>query len=211
MLGLSVQESLVLHETLSDPASQAVSLQSSSHPEVKLAHAQSMLAHSAWKASKASFTPILSAVYQWNTQISGDELLKFGNANTLPQQYWGLRLSIPILVGSSRLFQIQKSHIDWEFKQKNYQAIRKQADLDDENLRLAYDNAVSALGKSRQIMDLYHQNDQHASRQLNEGVLSLDERLRYFSDYISGQNDYLTNLSEYLIQHYRIQIQNKVF
>lgn len=209
LLGLSVNDSLSLSEVFSSSLPEPLTIQSSYHPEVELARSQVLLAKTTWQAAKASFAPKLSVVYQWNTQISGDKFWQFTNTNSLPQEYWGLRLSIPILAGSSRLYQIQKSRIDWQYKEKYYENIRKQADIQDDNLRLSFANAYDALKKSETILELYRQNDQHANRQLAQGTISLDDRLRAFSDYLSGQNDYLESLSDYMVQYYRVQIRNK--
>jgi outer membrane protein TolC len=211
LLGLSVQDSIRLPETLSDSLASSVVGSAMTHPEVQLAYTQSLLAERTFRAARASYLPRLSLVYQWNHQISGDRFWQFSNTNTLPQEYWGLRLSIPILSGGSRLYQVQKSQMDWQYQQRQYDHVLKQADIQDASLLLSYATARETLLKSRTVMYLYKQNDAHADRQFAEEQMSLDERLRFLNEYISAQNEYLTHLSDYLIYHYRLQLSTKSF
>lgn len=180
-------------------------------PNVQLADMQLQAAKNQWHSSKAAFAPTLSAVYQYNTQVATDDFLKFSNSNTMPQQYWGLRLSIPIFSGSSRKYEVQKAKIDYNLKQKEVENARLQADITNQSVLIAYNSSVKAYARSKRVLALYQSNDTHAERKLNEGIISLDERLRFYSDLMSNQNEYLQSLSNYLIQQYRLKIRQTHF
>lgn len=180
-------------------------------PNVQLSAMQMQSAKDKLQSSKAAFAPTLSAVYQYSTQIAGDEFLKFSNSSNLPQQYWGLRLSVPIFSGSSKKYQVQKAKIDYKLKQKEYDNAKLQSGINDENLLIEYNSSLNAYNKSKNILALYQSNDAHAERKLNEGVISLDERLKVYADLITNQNEYLQSMSDYMIQEYRMQIRQTNF
>lgn len=212
LLNLSTQDSLTLTEPLNitlqsvqNPTAFALS------PDIKLAFAQLQLSKNNWQAAKASYAPSLSAVYQWNMQVAGDEFLNFENSNSLPQQFWGLRLSVPLLAGTDRKYQVEKSKLSYLQQERFYQSAQNQVTVEDETRWLEYQNAYSAFQQSQRILDLYQQNDAHATRRLSEGLISLDQRMDTFTDYLANQYEYLQRLSDLLIQNYRIQIRQKAF
>lgn len=180
-------------------------------PEVSISYTQMQVAKTQWQSSKAAFTPTLSALYQYNTQVAADEFLKFNNSNTIPQQYWSLRLSVPIFNGGMRKYQAQKAKIDYNQKQKEYENTKLQSDINDDNLLLAYNSSLNSYYQSKNILNLYQENDKHAERKLNEGLISLDDRLKVYADMIANQNEYLQSMSDYLIQQYRVQIRQTNF
>lgn len=175
-------------------------------PNVKISYTQMLVSKTQWQSSKAAFAPTISAVYQYNTQIAASDFLKFGNSNTTPQQYWGLRLSMPIFGGNSKRYQVQKSKTDYTLKQKQYDNARLQSDINNQNILLAYNSSLNAFEKSKNILSLYQSNDLHAARRMNEGIISMDDRLKVYTDLITNQNEYLQSMSDYFIQHYRLQI-----
>ncbi|MFT3823826.1 MAG: TolC family protein [Chitinophagaceae bacterium] len=177
-----------------------------SDPSVQLAYTQMQLAKSKWQSSKAAFFPTLSAYYQYNTQIAADNFMKFSNSNTLPQQYWGLRLSMPVFAGNARRFQMQNAKVDYALRQEQYESSRLQAGISDQNLLITYNSSLGAYQKSKNILSLYRRNDEHAQKRLQEGMISLDERLRSYSDLITSQNEYLQSMSDYFIQQYSLKI-----
>jgi outer membrane protein len=207
---LNTSDSIVLREELQE-AEPLTDSGFSPDPNVQLANMQVMNAKNEWQSSKSSFSPTLSAVYQYNTQIAADDFLKFSNSNTTPQQYWGLRLSMPIFTGGSRKNTVQKAKIDYDLKQKEYESARLQSELTNKNILIEYMSALNAYNKSKNILDLYKRNDLHAERKMNEGIVLLDERLKVYSDLVNNQNEYLQSLSDYLIQHYRLQIRKANF
>ena len=81
-----------------------------------------------------------------------------------------------------------------------------QSAITDQNIWLSYNTAKTAFEKSKNILALYQNNDVHAERRMNEGIISLDDRLKFYSDLIANQNEYLQSMSDYFIQQYRLQI-----
>lgn len=203
---LNISDSIFISEKLVDQKGISDTGQLVEDPAVELAHAQVLVSKNEWLSSKAAFAPSLSAVYQYNKQIQADDFLKFSNSYTTPQQYWGLRLAVPIFTGNTRRYEIQKTKIDYDIKQLQYNSTRLQTNINNQNLLIAYNTSLKAFEKSKNILALYQSNDLHAERKLKEGVISFDDRLKSYSDLISNQNEYLQSMSDYLIQEYTLLI-----
>jgi len=180
-------------------------------PAVALSGLQVQASKTQWQASKGTFMPTLSAVYQYNTQIAGDNFLSYDNTNNLPQQYWGLRLSVPLFSGGARKYEVQKSKLLYNQKQKEFENAKLQSAINNENLLIAYNNSLKSYQKSKEILALYQSNDGHAEKKLTEGIISLDERLKVYSDMIANQNEYLQSMGDYLVQQYRLSIRQTNF
>jgi len=213
LLDLSPQDFLSLEQNaamLSLP-SQDTQFAFSPAPDVKLAYSDLLLAKTNLQSARASYTPDLSAIYSAGKQIAGDNFFDFDNTSNLPQQYWGLRLTIPILAGNSRSFQTTKTRIEFDTKQRQYESAVKKSEVNDQNLIAAYSNAFTSFAEAKKILELYRQNDLHANHKLNEGLISVDDRLRTYQDFIIYQNEYLQTMSEYFIQYYNMLIRQKTF
>jgi len=208
---LNTRDSILITERVEKDNALALGDVFAPDPNVQLSAMQMQAAKNEWQSSKAAFAPTMSAIYQYNTQIAGDQFLKFSNTNNLPQQYWGLRLSVPVFSGGAKKYQVQKAKVDYSLKQKEYNNAKLQSGINDENLLIAYNSALSVYNKSKDILQLYQGNDTHAERRLSEGVISLDERLKTYSDLIVNQNEYLQSMSDYMIQQYRLQIRQTNF
>lgn len=180
-------------------------------PAVKLAYTQMQVSKTQWQSAKAAFAPTLSALYQYNTQVAADNFLKFDNSNTTPQQYWGLRLSVPLFSGNAKRYQVQRSRIDYDLKQQQYDAEQLQSAITNQNVLLSYSTAQTAFKRSETILQLYKSNDAHADKRMKEGIISMDERLRVYADLITCQNEYLQSMSDYFIQQYRLTIRQTNF
>ncbi|MGX5691075.1 TolC family protein [Arcticibacter tournemirensis] len=209
LLGFSVHDTMSLTESFNSAVPLAGQPSFGTDPEIEIARGRMLLAETSLKAAKASYAPSLSLIYQWNTQVTGNDFLDFDGSNTLPQQYYGLRLSFPILAGGTRRYQVKKSNIDLQYSRLYYEDISKRIALQDETLVREYQSAWQLYRKSADIMALYHKNDTHAALQLEEGLISLDRRMDVYAGYINNQHDYLESLSDYMIQYYRLQIRKK--
>jgi len=213
LLNLSAEDSVTLRaDTLvSAPVPDPLLQDFPVATEVKLAYSNMLAAKTNWQSAKAAYIPTLSAVYSAGKQIAGDSFFNFENTSNLPQQYWGLRLTIPILSGSTRAYQTARTRIEWDIQQRVYESSLRSTQINDNNLMLAYENSYTSYRDARKILDLYRQNDLHADRKLHEGLISVDERLRVYQDFITYQYEYLQALSQYFIQYYTIQVRQKTF
>lgn len=208
---LCVGDSIVLNEDIVDVNPDVFTDDFAPDPAVLLSSTQLQIARNKWQSSKAAFAPVLSGIYQYNIQIAGDNFLKFNNSNNLPQQYWGLRLSLPVFTGGARKYTVQNAKADYDLQQKVLANTQLQSEINNQNLLIAYSGALNSYNRSKSILALYESNDTHAELKLKEGIISLDDRLKVYADMITGQHDYLQSLSDYLIQQYRLQIRQTNF
>lgn len=213
LLGLLPNDSLELelNAPVSEISTEEMHFSPDSGAEIKMAQSDMLISKVNWYAATASYTPTLSVVYAAGRQVAGDDPFSFNNTSTLPQQYWGLRLSIPILAGNSRSFQNTKARIEYKTKKSQYESVVATTEINDQNLVAAYRNASTAFYKAKEILELYKQNDLHANRKMNEGMISVDERLRTYQDYVTYQNEYLQAMAGYFIQYYSVKIRQKTF
>ncbi|MBL0745888.1 TolC family protein [Chryseolinea lacunae] len=212
LLELPLDDSLNLPaDTVARQNIEDLSLEPSSAMAVKLAYAQMATARNTVQSSRSAFSPVLSAVYAFNAQVTGNDFMTFGNTNSLPQQYWGLRLSIPIMAHHTRSYQLDRSKIDFESKQRQYESILSNTAIDDVNLVNDFTQAYTALAGAKEILELYHLNDSHAAHRLDAGQISVDERLEVYQDYITYRNQYLQYLSDYFIRYAQVQVRLKTF
>ena len=92
-----------------------------------------------------------------------------------------------------------------------YENAQKQAAINDENIRLNYQKALAVLNKTENVMKLSFDNYKHIAYRYEAGIVSLDERLSAFKDYIDYQNQYLNSLSDMLVQLYQVKIRQQSF
>jgi outer membrane protein TolC len=213
LLGLLPNDSLHLELNAVVPSIGIEEMQFSpySSAEIKTAQADMLVSKANWQAATATYVPTLSVVYSAGRQITGDDFFSFNNTNSLPQQYWGLRLSIPLLAGNTRSFQNAKARIEFDTKKSQYENAIAATEINDQNLTASYLNASAAFYKAKEILELYMQNDLHAYRKMTEGLISVDERLRVYQDYVAYQNEYLQAMAGYFIQYYSVKIRQKTF
>ena len=106
---------------------------------------------------------------------------------------------------------MQKEKLDLEESEAKFEAAMKQADINDANLQLAFRKAKAMVKHAEEVMWLSHENYIHASYRYETGVSNIDDKLKAFSDYIDNQNQYLNQLSDYLLQLYQIKIRQLTF
>lgn len=205
-LMLGIADSVILLEKFESRINRAETETFTKDPDEQIANMQLILSKTQLKSLKFALAPTLTAVYQYSTQVAADDFLVFSNSNTLPQQYWGLRLSVPIFSGNLKRYEIQKAQVDYSLKEQQYESARLQSSINNQNILISYNSSFKVFQKSKDILHLYQSNDAHAERKMNEGVISLDERLKYFSDLVASQNEYLQSMSDYFIQEYRLKI-----
>jgi len=213
LLGMSVADSISIRGTLKLDATDVNDGLFSEDPAVSVAYHQSMLNLNKLKASNAGIYPTLSVQYSNNTQQYDNTFrpLDANGPKWYPATFWSVKASWSIFNGGTRWLQSQRNKLSYLQSQADLDQARRQAAINDENIRLAYRKATSLLLKSNSIMNLSYDNYRHISLRYDEGIASLEDKLRAFSDYISYQNQYLNSLSEMLVQLYNIKLRQQSF
>jgi outer membrane protein TolC len=174
--------------------------------DVQLARAELLTAKQTLSQARSAFMPTLSAVYTFGSQWNGDVMFDFTGINSLPQQYWGLRFSLPLLSHGNRRFQMEKAKMELRLQELKYESIEKTSALDNEDLRYGLIQMRASLMASNEILLLYEKNDRHAADKLKSGQISEDERLKAFQDLVNYKMEYVKNLVAFHIKASQLRI-----
>lgn len=209
---LNTSEQIVLSGGLSAPQSATIDGESANraHPLVQIQKAQLQLNKRQLAQSRSLPYPSLSVGYQLNRSWAADEMFNLSSANTLPQQFWGVKLTIPILNGLSAREKITQAQIQLRQQQHvlDNQALLTQKE--DENLEIQYRQNTEDLKQQEAIMSLQSSSDSHTNDRYESGIIGLDERLEKFQDLLVVQNQYMQSLSNYYISYYRRYLRKKL-
>jgi outer membrane protein len=215
LLGLSLTDSMEINASLRNDLKIDVAGSFTEDPAIRIAATKTALSLSQYRAANSAFTPTFSLVYNVTTQRYDKTFEPFndatGTAAWFPAQYWALQASLPIFSGGSRFYNSRKSKIAYEESKELYEYTRKQSAINDENTRLNYEKAVAVLMKAEQVMNLSFDNYKHVSYRYEAGIAPIDDRLNAFKDYIDYQNQYLSSLSDMLIQLYQVKLRQQQF
>jgi outer membrane protein len=213
LLDMSVQDAIVIADSLDAYHDAVADGQFAEDDSIKVAAQQYNLSELQYRNANLAFLPTLSLSYNNSTQQNTADLAYFssGQQAWYPASFWNLKLSWLLFNGGSRYFQSSKAAINREEKKMVYENLQKQVAINDANLRLSYNKAAVLLCSSKEVMRLSMSNYMHVSNRFQTGVATIEDRLNAFSDYINYQNQYLNNLSDFLIQTYLVKIRQQSF
>lgn len=177
-------------------------------PAVELSGLRAHMAELQVGKAKSAAYPKLSVVYQYSAQLASDDLLRLGGSHTLPQQYIGLKLSVPLFAGLRNKHEIEKHRQNLLSSRFAYSAQQREQTLRNDNLWLNFQQAKDQLSADGAVLKLYAANEQHHARLMNAGLLDLETRLRYHNEYLAQQGRWLQSVGELLVAQFNIQIQN---
>jgi len=203
---LNVSDTIILSNSFDEELIQYSNDKSIMDPSVALARLKVESSKNELNAALTEYLPTLSFVYQLNSQVATNEFLNFENNTTSPQQYWGLRLSIPILADNRRKLNLYKSRQEYDQSKKEYDNANLQKRIENQNLEFSYSSSLTEFQKSKKILALYKNNDAHAEKRFNEGLISLDERLKFYTDLSNYQKEYLQSKWNFYVQEYNVII-----
>ncbi len=212
LIGLQLRDSFVLKEQLK-PEVRGVETTFKIDPTVSVAQSQIKLNAARLKQSNAGIYPIISLQYNNNSQQFDNQFRPFdaGGPKWYPANFWSIRASWALFNGGNRWLQSQKNKLTLQQSKNDAEQAVRQAAINDENLRLAYQKSIAMFDNAERILKLSLENYKHIDNRYKEGIATLDDKLRSFSDYIGYQNQYLNALSEMLVQLYNIKIRTQQF
>ena len=212
LLDMTVTDSLHIDDQLESSAGNMITENFSDDPAVKLAYDAMKISIAQHNAAKSSLLPTLTALYSNSTQQNDNTFEPLThNVAWYPARYWSLRASWTIFNGGSRYYQIKRNSIAVDQRRLQYESAQKQSAINDENIRLSYQRARALLASTEDVMKLSFDNYTHISNRYETGLVSVEERLSAFSDYIGYQNQYLNSLSDLLVQLYQVKIRQQQF
>lgn len=215
LLGISLRDSLRFDVSLQQGGNTDITGTFQEDPSIRLAERRMQISLSQLKYANSAFAPTVNVSYSYLNQRFGNTFEPFsgatGTAGWFPAQYWSLQASLPLFTGGSRYFQSRKNKITYEESKLLYENARNQSAINDENIKLNYQKALAVLGKAQNIMKLSFSSYTHISNKYEAGIVSLDDRLNAFKNYIDYQNQYLNSLSDMLVQLYQVKIRQQSF
>jgi outer membrane protein TolC len=169
----------------------------SRHPEVILQQKEVEKYESFIKQQKAVRLPSISLVYQNNHNWATNGFYDFSNAYELPQQYFGVKVNLPLFTGPTRN-KINKSKKELQIHQLQLENTKLVRQKEDEILQLQLSQTSNQLESDKRILALYEQNDIHAENKYQKGLMSLDQRLDKYDELLAAQDNYLKSLAEFM-------------
>jgi outer membrane protein len=181
------------------------------HPDVLLQEMVVNKYQSLLKQSKAMHLPSLSLMYQYNYNLATNGFVDFSTANHLAQQFFGVKLNVPVFNGFATHQKVKQSKLEQKRQQLQLENTRLVKQKEDEMLLLELNQSSQQLADNKQIMDLQQQNDKHMENKYQGGIISLDERLDKYDDLLKLQNNYLQSLAAFTLAQYKIYIRKMDF
>lgn len=212
LLGLALSDSLALTEELATrPAAPAPTpdLTLVPRPQITLRESRVELARLQMAREQLLRWPTLSAYGRYSEQAQRKQL-NFVNTS----QPWftigvaGLQFNWPLYTGGLRTSGLARARQQLKLAEAELAYERTRQQTDTEDIRNTYNQAVRSLDLNRQNYELSTQNVQIALVKYRSGLFAYDQYLNVFSEALTAQNRFLTNLSNAFINQTLLQIRN---
>jgi outer membrane protein TolC len=175
------------------------------HPQLLLQKANLLSSEAQLKQTKAIRLPTLSLVYQNSRTWATDDFLGFSNANELPQEIFGVNLSMNLFDFSAEK-KIEQSKINIQLQKLELESFELEMQKEDELLELQLSQGLTQLSDNEQILALQKKNDQHSENLYQSGLISLENRLDKYKELLNAQNNYLNSLASLTLSKYKKHI-----
>jgi outer membrane protein len=200
LLGLSISDTLVLKEQIDLNSINPIETFPQNDAIINLYETHLEIADFERKKALTRFSPKLDLIYYWGgTQYQQDFNLSFNLSDWKPNSYIGLNLSMPLFSGFGNKNQYSSAKISQYIARLNYEEENRKSSLSDSIL---LNNYLSS-GKLARIADenikLSRENVQLAYSKYSEGLISLDNYLSVYDDYLLVESQYFSRLSDYMI------------
>jgi outer membrane protein TolC len=180
------------------------------HPQILVQEANLLSVESELKQTRALSYPTLNLFYQRSTTWATDDFFNFSEANELPQQVFGITLTLNPF-NFSRKKKIEQSKINIELQKLELENSKLEIQKEDELLELQYTQGLASYEDDKQILELQQENDQHFENLYQTGMISLDYRLDKYRELLNSQNSYLNSLANLTLSNYKKYIRQVDF
>ncbi|WP_138992185.1 TolC family protein [Larkinella sp. C7] len=212
LLGIALQDSLVLEQDLVGPSAQAGFLALNGtveRPQITVRRSQLALFQQQLNRENALRWPTLSVYARYSAQAQRKQFdfLDFSE-KWFPIGVAGLQLNIPLYTGGLRTANLNRARLRIEQAQTELAYEQTRAEVDNQDILNAYNQAVRSLAFNRQNFELNEQNTQIALVKYRAGIFAYDQYLNVFNESLNAQNRYLNTLSNVFINQTILQIRN---
>ncbi len=206
---LNTRDSIVVLDTPESFITASTTIETP-HPEVLLQETEVRKQESVLKQNKAMRIPLISFVYQYNRSLATNEFFGFSDGIDLTQQYFGAKVSLPVINTSTR-YKVRRTKEELALQQLQLESTRLAKQKEDELLEVQLKQANDQLNKQKQILALQEKNDVHAENKYEGGIIDLEKRLDQYDDLLAAQDTYLQSLASFTLSQYKLFIRQLDF
>lgn len=160
-------------------------------------------------ADKLWILPNISMVSNFVVQQNTNNHF-FDNQKVYFSNYYGLRLSMPIVPDVNKIANVRNDRINWQMARNNAQHAILQDSINNRQLELEYDKAFNTWHTTLQIERLKEDSYQRNLRIYKEGVLPSYEMINSLNDWLNAQLNTASASAAYQYAKARIIIQNAI-
>lgn len=203
--------SLQLIPKTSDPLTATGTLECKSSLLEKQNKLQSDYLKSELRSSRMlTFAPTVSFIFNQAWQESSDVGFFDSNSNKFSTQYFGLKVTVPLPFDVNRLSQNYTTKINYSISKINSEHGTLQNQINNKQLELDYQKALTGYSTSKQINELKEMNYSKSMNQYKEGILSTENLLLSFTDKVNAQLNLISATSSLQFAQSKIKINNTI-
>ena len=158
----------------------------------------------------ASFSPTLSLIFNQAWQQNSNVSFTDSKANNFTSQYIGIKFTVPFPFDVNRLSADYTSKINYNISEINHVHSALQNQINNKQLDLEFQKAISTYATAKQISELKEVNYQKSMNQYNQGIISTDILLTAFTDKINAQLNYYAAYAGLKYADSKININNTI-
>jgi outer membrane protein TolC len=156
-----------------------------SHLQQRQAMLQVQLQRAELLANRLAFLPTVSVVAGFNWQQNSNEAV-LNSADWIGSRFIGLKLSVPLPTETKLWSQAEEFRINLKMKEINASQMALQESIQNKQLDLELERAEQAFATAASVADLKEENYRLNNDNYLEGIISLDQMLTAFTDWLNA-------------------------
>lgn len=211
MIGLPIQESIVLSDSLSNLLESSINFQLAegdvkSRIEYQLADLQVDLKKLDMRRYQTDRLPTVAAFASVSSSAMGQEFTALDNGTTwYPSQLVGVKVSIPIFDGLGGAARIQQARLKYEQAKNDKSYIEESLKMAHLTAQSEYLNAISNHKHQKENLDLSRKIYEKSLLKYKEGLVSSTDLSQAGTDYLEHNTNYSQSIYNLLISNQNYQ------
>ncbi|GAB4409361.1 MAG: hypothetical protein OHK0053_36180 [Microscillaceae bacterium] len=195
MLGLSLQDSLMLTEEIADLISyEGIDLGGYKDRTLDVYKAQTLLSELEIKNAKSNYFPKVSLSSSLLIQqFRNDFGISFSGDDWQPNQFIALNFNLPI-TNRARGGEYKNSLIKKQISELSYQSEARKSETENQELLRNFSYNYDLADNKKTMFDLYSQNLALTKQKYEQGLTSMESYLKVFEDYLRAENAYMSQM-----------------
>ena len=179
-------------------------------PEWKKSEYAVSMSEQAWKQSKASHLPKLTANGQFYRQTLGNNF-NLDDASSFEVGVIGLSLNWNLFQGNQKRLKTKTAYLDWQIAQEQLQLTQQKLAEEKSKLEIELEQNQRVVTGYIPLLELYSENFRIAGLQWAEGQIPTDELLQVEQEWILQQQEYLIALADLFTSKALLFIRNQSY